>query len=164
MEQIELTQQQLWREKISWKIAYGMKPLYMMLRKDLKPWKTTQEDMATMPEGTLGNDVAKFLTRHNVTLISKVEWHDVYHVVFGYETNIKDELCIQFVPMGNGRYSPPYLLCNLFAMVCYPEYWGDFYIAYMRGYNARRFHGWDFEKMLHLKTSEVRKMMFDKDA
>lgn len=163
MPQIQILQQQPLRERLSWKLAYGLKPLYMKLRPNLKAWDMTTESLAAMPPGTLGNDVARFLIRHNVSLIPKVEWHDVYHVLLEYETNIKDELCIQFVPMGNGRWSVPHLACNLFSIVCYPEYWGDFYVAFMRGYNARKFHDWDFEQLLHLKTAELRKMIFDKE-
>lgn len=163
MQQLELIQRQSFRERLSWKIAYALKPLYFALRKDRKEWNITISSLNAMPDGTLGNDVGRFLTRHNLDIMPRAEWHDVYHVLFGYETNIRDEACIQFVPLGNGRFSVPYIACTLVSAVFYPEFWGDFYAAYMRGYNANKFHDWDFEQLLHLKTSEVRKMIFDKE-
>lgn len=162
MNSIALKQRQSFREKLSWKIAYALKPLYFSLRKHRKEWDVTLQDMQQMPEGTLGNDVYLFLTRHQLNIMPKAEWHDVYHVLFGYETNIRDEACIQFVPLGNGRWSAPYLACTLVSALFYPEFWGDFYAAYKKGKAANKFHNWDFEQLLQLPTAEVRRMIFEK--
>lgn len=156
-----LVKHQSIREIISWKIAYALKPLYFFIRRNRKEWTTNIYDLDQMPDGTLGKDLSLFLKRYNLHMMPKAEFHDVYHVLFGYETNIRDEACIQFVPLGNGRYSLPYIACTLISAAFYPEYWGDFYRAYKRGQNANRFHDWDFEKLLLYKTKNVRKMIFD---
>ena len=160
MPTLSLAQRQSFRERLSWKIAYALKPLYFALRRNRKAWSCTIEDMEAMPAGSLGFEVAAFLNRHGLEIMPRAEWHDVYHVVFGYETNIRDEACIQFVPLGNGRRSLPYLACTLVSAAFYPEFWGDFYAAYKRGRSAVRFHDWDFEPMLSLPLTEVRRMIF----
>jgi len=159
---IQLTQRQSFREKLSWKIAYALKPLYFLLRRNRREWTVTIEDMRQMPQGSLGNDVALFLDKYNLSVMPRAEWHDVYHVLFGYETNIRDEACIQFVPLGNGRWSVPYLACTLVSAAFYPEFWPDFYAAYQRGKAANQFHNWDFEPLLSLPTREVRNRIFEK--
>lgn len=148
------------RAAVAWKIIEAMKPLYFLLRKNKKPWTITIDELRSMDNGTLGKDLYLFLVRHNFRLIPKAEFHDVYHVLFDLDTDVRDEACVQFIPLGNGRRSLPYVSSTLVAAIFYPEYWADFYRAYMRGKNARTFHNWKFEEMLHLKTTEIRKMMF----
>ena len=157
---IAMPRRQSIRERLAWKIAYALKPLYFAMRRDRKQWNITYDDLALMPEGTLGNDLAKFLYTNQLDIMPRAEFHDVYHVLFDYGTDIKDEACIQFVPVGNGRRSLPYLACITVTMVFYPEHLEDFYKAYLKGKNAVKFHNWDFEPMLQMKTSEVRKMIF----
>jgi ubiquinone biosynthesis protein Coq4 len=149
------------REAVAWKIVEAMKPLYFFLRKNKKAWTITVDDLRTMENGTLGKDLFLFLQRNNLQLIPKAEFHDVYHVLFDLTTNIRDEACVQFIPLGNGRRSLPYVSSTLIAAVFYPEYWDDFFRAYMKGRRARTFHTWNFEQMLHMKTTDIRKMIFD---
>lgn len=161
MQVIQVQKQQSFRERLSWKIAYTLKPLYFFLRRKKKAWTVTMETMEAMPAHSLGNDVARFLKRYELNIMPRAEWHDVYHVLFGYETNIRDEACIQFIPLGNGRWSLPYVACTLVSLLFYPEFRGDFYAAFKRGRSANRFHDWDFEPLLQLPTAEVRKMIFE---
>ncbi|MEX0965889.1 MAG: Coq4 family protein [Bacteroidia bacterium] len=116
-----------------------------------------------MPEGTLGRDVGIFLKRHNLEVIPMAEFHDVYHVLFNYGTTIKDEACIQFVPLGNGRWSLPYVACTFVSAAFYPEYWKDFYRAFCTGKNANKFHDWDFQELLGAETEKIRRMIFEKE-
>lgn len=160
MQMLTLAQRQSFRERLSWKIAYALKPLYFALRRNRRAWSVTIADMQAMPPGSLGNELAAFLMRHNLEIMPRAEWHDVYHVVFGYETNIRDEACIQFVPLGNGRRSLPYIACTLVSAAFYPEFWGDFYHAFQKGRKAVRFHDWDFEPMLGLPLLEIRERIF----
>lgn len=151
---------QPFRERLARNLAYGLLPLYFLMRRKRKPWTTTLADMQQMPPGSLGNEIAAFLVQHNMQLIPRAEWHDVYHVLFGYGTNIRDEGCVQFLPLGNGRRSIPYLVCNLVSALLYPEYWSDFYDAYHKGKAARKFHDWNFEPLLKLPIAEVRAQIF----
>lgn len=148
------------REKLSLKILDILIPVYFVMRRNRQAWTTTVDDMHQMPAGSLGNDVANFLTSHNLKLMPKAEWHDVYHVLFGYETNMRDETCIQFVPVGNGRWSVPYIACVLVTAIVWPEYWGYYYEGFKRGKAAAKFHDWNFEPLLRMPTQQIRRMIF----
>ena len=150
------------RERIAEGIVSTMKPVYFLLRQNRRTWSTTYHDLAAMPPGTLGNDLARFLHSNGLALMPRAEFHDVYHVLFGYGTTMKEETCIQFIPFGNGRYTVPHIVTNSVALVFYPELWGDFYRAFVRGRKANKFHDWDFEPMLMMKTEDVRGMIFRK--
>jgi len=154
------TPKQSLREAIAMTIVNAMKPVYFALRSNRKIWQTTQADLAAMPEGTLGRDLAHFLHNNGLTLMPRAEFHDVYHVLFGYGTTMREETCIQFLPMGNGRYSIPHIITNTVSLVFYPEHWSEYYKAYQMGRSANRFHDWDFEPMLCLRTTDVRKLIF----
>lgn len=162
MKNLKLKKKQSFREKISWKIAYGLKPLYLFLRRNRKPWNVTVDSLSKLPEDTLGRDVSIFLKRYNLEVIPMAEFHDVCHVLFNYGTSIKDEACVQFVPLGNGRLSLPYLACTFISALFYPENWKDFYSAYCRGKKANKFHDWNFKELLETNTETIRKMIFDK--
>ena len=159
---IYLHQRPSFRDKVSEMLVNTFKPLYFFLRKRKEPWKVTMEQLDALPDSTLGKDVSNFLKANGLTIMPRAEVHDVYHVLFGYSTLMKEETCIQFVPLGNGRWSAPYVASTFVAAIFYPEYWGDFYEAYKCGKTANRFHDWDFETLLHKPTQEVRKMMFEK--
>ena len=162
---MELTaaQKQSLRELISWKIAYTLKPLYFFLRRKRRPWNVTMDSLKAMPAGSLGNDLYLFLKKNNLQIMPKAEFHDVYHVLFNFETCIRDEACIQFVPLGNGRYSLPYIACTIVSVLFYPEFWGDFYKAFAMGRRANKFHNWNFESLLNHHTQDIRRMIFDID-
>lgn len=147
------------RDRIALMLVAMMKPVYFLLRHDRKVWSTSYVDLASMPEGTLGKDLAKFLYANQLELMPRAEFHDVYHVLFGFSTIMKDETTIQFVVLGNGRWTLPHLVTNSISLVFYPEHWGVYYRAFQLGRRCNRFHNWDFEPMLGLRTDEVRKLV-----
>lgn len=148
------------REALSWKIAFGLKPLYMYMRRHREPWGVTMQDLEQMPVGSLGHDMYRFLKRNRLDVMPRAEFHDVYHVLFEYGTDIRSETLVQFVPLGNGRVSLPYLACTCVSALFYPEFWGDFYHAFHRGRQAKRFHDWNFKSRLEVQTTALRKEIF----
>jgi ubiquinone biosynthesis protein Coq4 len=134
-----------------------MIPVYQFLRKSKKPWEVTQAELADYPTGSLGKAVSDFLEENQLTLIPRAEFHDVYHVLFGFSTSMEDETAIQFLGVGNGRYSIPWLASCGLAFVFYPERWGKFYRAFMQGRRAETFHHINWEKLLEVKVKDLRK-------
>lgn len=161
MQQIELTQRPSFRDWLSLKLVSAGKPVYMLMRRNRKPWDITMDQLYAMQEGSLGNDLAKFLDANGLQLMPKAEFHDVYHVLFGFNTTMRDETCLQFVPLGNGKRSLPYIVSTLVAAVFYPEHWEYFYSAYKKGMNVNKFHDINFEQYLRMKTTEVRQIIFE---
>lgn len=150
------------RESIAGMLVSFSKPLYLILRRNRQPWKITMESLSQMKVNTLGYDLYLFLSKNNLTIMPRAEFHDVYHVLFEYGTDMKGETKIQFVPLGNGRTSMPFLISTFVSAIFYPEHWEEFYKAFKRGRNANTFHNWNFEELLNKKTTEIRKMMFEK--
>ncbi len=153
-------QKQSIREQVAMLLVNSMKPFYFALRSHRKIWRITQADLAQMPEGSLGRDLYAFLHNNGLKLMPRAEFHDVYHVLFGFGTTMREETTIQFISMGNGRYSIPHMATNMVSLAFYPEHWGDYYKAFQMGRRANTFHDWDFEPMLCLKTTDVRQLIF----
>lgn len=148
------------RHRLSDFIVGSLKPVYFLVRKKRKAWSTTISDLANMPAGSLGNDIYLYLAQNSFDLIPKAEFHDVYHVLLGYSSHMKDETCIQFVVMGNGRHSLPNILANAVSVFLYPEYWEDFKQAFLKGKRASTFHQLPFESLLMEETVSLRKRIF----
>ncbi len=160
--EITLSKKQSIREQIAGRIVNFSKPIYFLLRYKRKAWKVTQAELATYPQNSLGKDLSEFLTANNLQLMPKAEFHDVYHVLLGFGTTMREETCIQFVSMGNGNYSLPHLAANFTSLLFYPEHWGDFKDAFMRGRKAARFYDLDFENLLKMPTSRLRECLLYK--
>lgn len=149
------------RDRFANLLVSSLTPVYQFIRFKRKPWRTTQSDLSQFASGTLGHSMFKFLDLHGLQLIPKAESHDVWHVLFDYSIAMKDEMSIQFVVLGNGRHSAPYLYSCLVAIAMYPEHWGSFYRAYQKGLKARSFAHWDFEKLLHEDLHQLRREIFN---
>ncbi len=147
------------RERAAMILVNAMKPLYFYMRRDRKVWSVTQEELGQMPTGTLGKDLYNFLNANGLTLMPRAEFHDVHHVLFRFGTTMQDETTIQFVSLGNGRYTIPHIITNIVSVVFYPEHWGMYMDAFKLGRSANKFHDWDFETMLRIQTTEVRRMI-----
>lgn len=148
------------REKISDKIVQFSKPIYFNLKRNRKEWEVTQKDLELMPIGTLGNDLSLFLIKHQFHIIPKAEFHDVFHVIFEIGTEMKDEVCIQFVPLGNGSISFANLITTAISILIYPEYLLDFYKYFQKGRKAVKFYDWDWEQLLQCQTKDLRARIF----
>jgi hypothetical protein len=148
------------REKISDKIVQFSKPIYFYLKRNKRAWEITQKDLALMPIGTLGNDLSLFLNKNKFDIIPKAEFHDVFHVIFEIGTEMKDEVCIQFVPLGNGAISFANLITTAISILIYPEMLLDFYKHFQRGRKANKFYHWDWEQLLQCQTNDLRAAIF----
>lgn len=157
---VNLERRQSLREQLSWKLAFGLKPLYLFLRRNRKALYVNMKSLEQMPPKSLGNDLFVFLTEHDLTLMPKIGFHDVYHVLFELDTDIKSETLLQFIQLRNGRRSLPFIASTLVSAQFYSEYWNDFYNAFKRDKKAVTFHDWDFETLLLRNTNAIRKEIF----
>jgi len=136
--------------------ARTMIPVYQVLRRSKAPWKVTQEELKDYPSGSLGRDIYEFLEKNKLTLIPRAEFHDVYHVLFDFTTSMEDETAIQFLGVGNGRYSLPWLASCALALLFYPERWEKFYRVYQKGRSSHVFHKRNWELYLLEQTADIR--------
>jgi len=122
-----------------------------------KPWPEDVTSLAAYPENSLGKDLSRFLAQNEFELMPRAEFHDVYHVLFEYGTSMREETAIQFVVIGNGRWSLPNLISSAVALVFYPEHWSFYKESYVRGKLTRRFYDVDFQEYLSNDTTSLRK-------
>ncbi len=149
------------RDKVIWTIVESLMPIYIFLRRNRPSWSVTKQDLQSMPSGSLGREIGEFYREYNLDIMPKLEFHDAYHILFNMvSNNMYDEMRMQFVVIGNGKFSLPYFGALLLSIVMYPEYWGDFREAYLKGKNATRFYDLDLEQLLTMQTSDLRHILF----
>lgn len=149
------------REKLLLGLVEKTKPWYgQFFQKSKTPWKVSLEKLKKFPKATLGNDLAQFLEKENLSLMPKFESHDVYHVLFKYKTTVIDEARMQFFLMGNRKYSFYVIGSNLLAPFFFPEEIRSFFQEFKKGRKALSIAKWDFEFLLNEPTKSLRKMIF----
>ncbi|MGD1843809.1 MAG: hypothetical protein ACFB10_00265 [Salibacteraceae bacterium] len=151
------------REKIVFAIFRSIQPFYFLSRFKRQPWNLSTEDLSQFPKASLGHDLYLFLTRNQLQLLPRAEFHDTYHVLFEYGTTMKEETCGQFITLGNGKKSLANLTCVGIALFFYPEEWTNFQRAYQTGKQALPFHKWDMKRHLSTPTATLRQLIFQEE-
>ena len=65
----------------------------------------SEDELHSLPAGTLGNDLFLFLKQRNLPLLKHYARHDLKHVLLDYDTTEEGEACLQSFMFGNGRIS-----------------------------------------------------------
>lgn len=144
------------RDRVADLLVSAGKPVYAILRHQRQPWAITKAQLRRFDENTVGHALAAFLDRHGFELIPRAEFHDVFHVLFGLETSMREETSLQFVVIGNGKWSLPNVASSAVAWVLYPENWTCYRDAFLRGKRARTFHDMPLERLLAEDLESVR--------
>jgi len=116
------------------KICFVVKPLQFLIGR-----KSCQQKLAylrSLPEGTVGCDLAKMLDSRGLKLIPGFEKHDLNHLILGYDMTPEDELCMQAYLIGNGHWQ---LQCFLFlsSAVLLPGLWSELWDHYQLGRQSK---------------------------
>lgn len=139
------------------------KPIYRAVFKfSDKAWTVNLNDLSKKAPGTLGKDLYNFLTQHGFSIEPKLESHDVGHVLLGYDTDVIDEVCMQYFYLGSGKRSIYSVLTVFLGFFILHECHQLFFRAYLRGKKAVNFQYWDFEHLLNEPTSVIQKMIFNR--
>lgn len=142
------------RKLILWLFENTRKMYVKVKRKDA--WTINQGELLTLPSNSLGYALGAFLAQHGFSMVPKVEEHDVFHVLFDIGTEVEDELALQFLCYGNGKWSL-YLVGSLgLGLFLFPEYYRYFWESYQRGRQCRPFTNTDFRPLLELPLDTVR--------
>lgn len=129
---------------------------YQRFLKKGKPWEIPAKELLKYPHQSLGFHMGCFLLKHNFELQSKLEDHDVFHVLTQTGTTVPEEIGMQYYLLGNGKRSM-YLFMVLFVgTVLFPDYLLRYRNAYRRGRSALSFHQIDFFKLLKHPIQELR--------
>ena len=120
----------------------------------------SEDDLQSLPSGTLGNDLFIFLKQRNLPLLKHYARHDLKHVLLGYDTTEEGEACLQSFMFGNGRISFPVLATVTYGFITMPEYWSKMKKAFLHGKNSNPIHAWKWNEILKEPTVELRRKIF----
>lgn len=120
----------------------------------------SEDNLQSLPAGTLGNDLFIFLKQRNLPLLKHYARHDLKHVVLGYDTTEEGEACLQSFMLGNGRISFPVLATVVYSFLTMPEYWGKMRKAFLRGRKSNPIHSWRWSEIVEMPTEELRRKIF----
>lgn len=134
-----------------------------LLKRVRKPNRFTcdKEQLARLPEGTLGNDLYRFLDQRGLPFLDHYARHDLKHVLLQYDTTGEGEACLQCFMLGNGRVSFPVLATVGYALLTMPEHWKKMYRSYRRGRRSTSFHHWPWNELLATSTAALRQRIFN---
>ena len=134
-------------------------PLIKLLRKPNSfSWEMNQ--LESLPEGSLGNDLYHFLHKRNFPLLKHYARHDLKHVLLEYDTSDEGEVCLQSFMLGNGRISFPVLATLLYGFFTMPEHWSKMKQAFKKGKSSTSFHHWKWNDLMKSDTNSLRKIIF----
>ncbi|HMK18379.1 MAG TPA: Coq4 family protein [Chitinophagaceae bacterium] len=116
-----------------------------------------EDELQSLPAGTLGNELFIFLKQRNLPLLKHYARHDLKHVLLGYDTTEEGEACLQSFMFGNGRISFPVLATVTYGFITMPEYWIEMKKAFLQGKKSNSIHAWKWNEILKVPTEELRR-------
>jgi len=131
--------------------------------KNTKAWGLTVKDLLAYPEESLGKELGIFLRSHGYQLISKLENHDVFHVILNYEPVVLEEIKMQFCLAGSGRRTLSTFATIIIGSIFYPRNILGFIQAYRRGQTLSNFSYKNFKPLLSRPIKELEREVFKKN-
>ena len=136
-------------------------PILKVIRKpQLFPYNRQQ--LQQMEEGTLGNALIKMLDDNNLQLLPYYAKHDIKHILLGYDTTDKGEVCLQCFMLGNGHISFPVFITVVFGFIAVPEHWKSFIKAYKTGRQSNPIDGWKWFEILDEPVEALQHRIYSK--
>ena len=128
---------------------------------DPNPCDRQVEQLKTMPEGTLGKDIANCLENNDLKPVPGFESHDLKHVLLGFRMTPEDEIRMQAFMLGNGNYSLPCIAILLYGALWLPDCWTLLWSDFQRGRRALPVSDWDIETYAAYNTDHLRQTVFE---
>jgi len=131
-------------------------PMLKLVRRP-NEFTCSEDELRSLPPGTLGNDLFVFLKHRKLPLLNHYARHDLKHVLLGYDTTEEGEACLQSFMLGNGRISFPVLATVTYSCLTMPEHWSKIKNAYLQGKKSNPIHQWKWNDILKEKTEDLRR-------
>ncbi len=125
-----------------------------------KPWRITQSELVLYPDKSLGKALYVFLKNHGFDIQSKLESHDVYHVLTETGTSVPEEISMQYCLVASGKKSIYSYITILLGTTIVPEKLPLYRSAYQMGKRMTNISKWDFESRLSLPLTQLQKEMY----
>lgn len=121
-----------------------------------KNWRYTHDSLYTLPNGSTGRELVKYLDSMDFKLVEGYEPHDVKHIITGYEMDTIGEVRLQFYLFGNGNQTLPVLFTLAFGISLIPEHILTFWEDYKEGKKAKSLFYLDYSALLEDNLIKVR--------
>ena len=128
---------------------------------DIALYEQKARQLQSLPEGTLGKDIAKCLEKNGLRLVPNYESHDLKHVLLDFKMTPVDEIRMQAFMLGNGNYSIPSFAIFIFGVLLLPDLWSRFYRDFINGKRSKPISTWTIEEYAHCQTSTLREIVFN---
>ncbi|MEZ6128081.1 MAG: hypothetical protein R3C59_05335 [Planctomycetaceae bacterium] len=136
------------------KICCVIKPLQFLFYG--KCCSQKMQHLRSLPEHTVGHDLAKLLDDKGLKLIPGFEKHDLNHLILDYDMTPEEELCLQAYLIGNGHWQ---LQCFLFlsSSVLLPGLWTTLWAHFCLGRRNESLSSLTLEDCMERQTEQVRR-------
>ena len=148
------------REKLLVWLYDKSKSFYATYFKKNTAWNLTKAQLLAYPSGTLGQELGKFLQKNNFTMEAKLESHDVFHTIIGFDTKIEDELAMQYFLLGNGKRSLYMFMVLIPGSFLFLEHGRYFLDSYRKGKATPPFYHWNFYNLLMTSLEQIQGVLF----
>ena len=148
------------REKLCIWLFECSKIPYAKYFKRTAAWGLNSTQLLTYPTNSLGHVIGLFLKYNGFEMIPKLERHDAYHVITGYETSVKGEIELQYFLTGNGKRSLYQLASLTLGTLLLPEYYHSYIRAFQRGKTAYPIYTLDLLPSLHIPMRTLKEQIF----
>ncbi|WP_397363447.1 hypothetical protein [Olleya sp. R77988] len=147
------------KQLIAWLFEVTQR-IYTKYFKRNQPWNIKKDNLLLLPKHTFGYHLGLFLDKNGFELIPKVERHDAYHVMTGYNSNEEDEIALQYLCFGNGKRSIYLFGVIIIGSIILPEYWRYYIKSFGIGKNANAFYNLDYKGLLNTSFNTLRGSIF----
>jgi len=145
------------REKIcACLFAMSEKPYRFFFKRKVQAWKLTSNDLLKFPKNSLGYATGLFLKKNDFELLDKLESHDVYHVLLGMQTTVKEEIGMQFILFGNGKRSFYLFATMSLGFLLQAEHYKYFKFCYQKGKKLKSLTVLKLRELLSQPLEQIR--------
>lgn len=123
--------------------------LHTLIHWRRKAWKLNPADYLKFNKGSLGNELGLFYTKNHFKPVDRAERHDVFHILFGFDTTVKAECELQFFLAGNGKWSVFTFGTCAIGFILFPSWLKDFKNSYQIGKQYVNVNQFDFYSELN---------------
>lgn len=127
-----------------------------LFKQKKEAWGISKTEFLHFPEGTLGRALGEFYTSKGFDVMPKIENHDVFHLITETDTNIQDEIAMQYLLMGNGKISL-YLVGMIgIGSLLYLDFLRYFIRSYQKGKTMQTFYDIEFKNLLDCNLLKIK--------
>lgn len=145
------------RDKILERLFHISSYPYRTFIKTNKKWSISKSDLLQYKNGSIGNELGKFLHKHHFDLLAKAEKHDIFHIITNFSTDVVDEIAMQFYLCGNGKRSLYLLFVILIGTIAYVDKFSYFKASFYKGNANMPIHDFNFYNNLEMNLSDFKR-------